>query len=646
MSGVAVIDSGNYELNVDTGFPQNAFILDETPEGILAGYASIQTATNLHPDPNCTNISRWSAPAGTRTLETTDPYIGSTYIRTVSTQSVQDAYIYYSDNRINYANPIDGETLVVKTSTTYRFSAYVRNVAGTTRSISLRVQQYDGSGGAGTLSIVASTSLAPGSPWTLLDGTFTTQSTTYSIQARIYNQTTSRNATNTIDIDAVCFTETSASRPYFDGADSVAYPDYTVMEQQWNGAPNVSTSTITWGLTSSYVNSDYVLDGSIFFANIMQSCTRISIMRGREDIGDQFSAGTMSFTIQDTSGVFNPFDQNSPYYDANQDIPGLAPLREVNLKRYDVDNNLQTIFSGYVVNYNYNFALGGLDSVTVYCADQFYLLAQTELDAYNPSAETSGERIETILSLPEVDFPAAQRDIATGTVNLGHDASYNISAGTNALAYITEINQTAELGRVFMSREGNFTFQNRQSTLVGQLVAEFTDDGTGLPYDGVGITFEADAVVNRVVVTGLNGTSSTANDVPSQTTYFIQNQTISGSLLHVAGEISDAATYLLNPEPEPRYTSVETKYLMLTDAQRDALTISDIGDSIIILKTFPSGVGTTTFGQELSIEGIQHEITFEQGHKITYFTGDEIIYAVLILDNATYGTLDTTNALR
>ena len=69
----------------------------------------------------------------------------------------------------------------------------------------------------------------------------------------------------------------------------------------------------------------------------------------------------------------------------------------------------ESLFSGYVVNYDYNFALGGLNTVSVYCADQFYLLAQTYLDALNPTAETSGQRIETVLDLPEVDFPVPNK---------------------------------------------------------------------------------------------------------------------------------------------------------------------------------------------------------------------------------------------
>jgi hypothetical protein len=33
MAGVAVVGSGNYELFIDTGFIQDAFVLDANPEG-------------------------------------------------------------------------------------------------------------------------------------------------------------------------------------------------------------------------------------------------------------------------------------------------------------------------------------------------------------------------------------------------------------------------------------------------------------------------------------------------------------------------------------------------------------------------------------------------------------------------------------
>jgi len=392
-------------------------------------------------------------------------------------------------------------------------------------------------------------------------------------------------------------------------------------------------------------NTTYVLDGTSEFASIMDSTTTITVKRGRRDIGDTFSAGTMTFTIQDVDGIFNPFDENSPYYDTAQSKPGLAPMREVRLTRYSSTNVAELLYSGYVVNYDYNFALGGLDTVTVYCADQFYLLSQTYLDAFNPSAELSGARINTVLNLPEVDFPVLSRDIATGTVNLGHDASYNVAAGTNVLQYIAQINDTAEFGRLFMSRDGVLTFQDRIGTTLSSPTADFHDDGTNYKYNGVGISFEADQVVNRVVITGLNGTTATATDATSIATYFIQTNSITNSLLHEQTSIDTAASYLLNPEPEARYTSVETAFLMLTTAQRDTLATLEIGDTITVEKTFPSGAGTSQLAQELSVEGIEHYLDFSTGHRVLYSTAPTTVVYELILDDATYGTIDTTNAL-
>ena len=392
-------------------------------------------------------------------------------------------------------------------------------------------------------------------------------------------------------------------------------------------------------------NTFFVLDGNTEYADVLADCTQVNVRRGRRDIGDQFSAGTMTFTIRDVDGIFNPFDDNSPYYDTPQSKPGLAPMRKVQLIRYDIAGDPEYLFSGYVVNYDYNFALGGLDTVTVYCADQFYLLAQTYMNELNVTAETSGERIETVLDLPEVDFPALQRNIATGTVNLGHASAYTVPAGTNVLQYITQINETAEFGRVFMSRDGTLTFQERIGTTLSPSVADFHDDGTEIKYDGLGISFEANEVVNRAVVTGLNGTSSIVSNAGSIATYFIQNTSILNSLLHEADEIATAASYLLNPQPEARFTSVETKFLMLTDAQKDTLATVEIGDTIAIEKTFPSGAGTTELAQDLSVEGIEHYLDFATGHRVLYSTAPTVIVYELILDNLTYGTLDQFNVL-
>jgi hypothetical protein len=325
-------------------------------------------------------------------------------------------------------------------------------------------------------------------------------------------------------------------------------------------------------------------------------------------------------------------------------LPGLSPLRAVELIRYDASNNPEYLYRGKIVNYDYNFALDGIDTVTVYCSDNFYLLSQTYMDELNVGVETSGERIETVLDLPEVDYPTgAARNIDPGTVDLGHDAAYTVPAGTNVLSYLSQINETAEFGRLFMSRAGVLTFTPRVGTTLSGSVADFHDDGTQIPFDNLGITFEADAVTNRALVQNLGGSVATADELDSQTLFFIQTNSITNSLLDDT-ELAAAATYLLDPYPEARYNSVETVFGALTNAQRDAVAVIDISDTISIEKNFITGSTTTTLAQELSVEGIEHEITLN-GHRVRVFTSPTTIVYELILDDATYGTLDALNVL-
>lgn len=388
----------------------------------------------------------------------------------------------------------------------------------------------------------------------------------------------------------------------------------------------------------------YPLGPTTDFADVTDSVTQISVRRGRQDIGDQFSAGTMTFTINDVDGIFNPFDDTSPFYNTPEALPGLSPLRAVELIRYDIANNPEYLYRGKIVNYDYNFALDGIDSVTVYCSDNFYLLSQTYMDELNVSVETSGQRIETVLSLPEVDYPTgAARNINVGTVDLGHDAAYTVPSGTNVLSYLSQINQTAEFGRLFMSRAGVLTFTPRVSTTLSGSVADFHDDGTEIPFDNLGITFEADSVTNRALIENLGAAVATADDLASQALFFIQTNSITNSLLDDT-ELATAATYLLDPYPEARYNSVETVFGALTNAQRDTVAVIDISDTISIEKTFVTGATTTVLAQELSVEGIEHEITLT-GHRVRLFTSPTTIVYELILDDVLYGTISTTNVL-
>ena len=391
-------------------------------------------------------------------------------------------------------------------------------------------------------------------------------------------------------------------------------------------------------------NTEYVLDGTTEFASVIDGATGISVFRGRRDIGDQFTAGTMSFDLNDTftGGILNPFDTQSPYYDTAEAVPGLAPMRKVVLTREG-----EELFSGYIVDYSYNFNLGGLDTVTVACADDFYLLSQTYMDEFNVSEELANVRIEAVLDLPEVNafqLPG-QRNLETSTILLGGASAYTVPYGTSVAAYMAKINESVQ-GRIFCARDGVFTFQDRVGTTLSASVADFHDDGTNIPYDNVGISFEANQVVNRAAVQHAGASSpEIAEDLASQATYFIQTTAISDALVHDNTAALALANYLLVGQPEARYTNVSTLFASLTDAQRDTVAVLEIGNTITIEKSFTSGVTITSLAQELAIEGIQHQINLSTGHRITLFTSPTTLVFELILDDSVYGRIDEENVL-
>jgi len=386
----------------------------------------------------------------------------------------------------------------------------------------------------------------------------------------------------------------------------------------------------------------FVLDGVTDFADVTDGTRNIRIRRGRRDIADQFGAGTMTFLLDDTTagGVFNPFASNSPYYDPDNDKPGLAPMRLVRLYR-----EAELLFVGRITDFDYGFGLDGDDTVSVRCADDFYLLAQTVTDDTSLSKELSGERIEAILDLTEVNYPTGSaRSIATGTVEIGGGGDYDLELGQNVLDYLRLVND-AERGRLFIDREGVLVFENRIGPTLSAAVASFHDDGTNYPYRNVDISFGADKVVNLVYVSTLNNKSGTAEDANSQSEYFIQSLAVTGSILDTDAAAQDLADYLLNPQPEPTFTAIEVAFAQLTDAQRDVVATIDIGDTISIEKEFINGDTTTQLAQELAVEGVEHYIDTAGGHVARFYTSPTTIVYELILDDAVYGVLDALNVL-
>jgi len=283
--------------------------------------------------------------------------------------------------------------------------------------------------------------------------------------------------------------------------------------------------------------------------------------------------------------------------------------------------------------------MDGLTQYAVFAADDIYTLSQGFLPETATSAQTSSARITAVLSA--ANYTGSTSLTASPTATLG---AYTIASGTNVNAYLNRI-QEAEQGRIFCSRTNVLTAQARTGTTLSAPIATFTDTGAGTDYDVLQVEFDQSPVINNANVTiEVGGTLQNAKNSSSISQYFTQTQAITDSLLSTDGQAATLASHLLVPLPLPRFTSISTSFITLTDPQKTALTKSEIGDTVTAVKTFTSGT-PLAITQDLSVEGIEHRINVSTGHRVTIYTASTTVLSDLILDDITYGIINSTNAL-
>ena len=386
-------------------------------------------------------------------------------------------------------------------------------------------------------------------------------------------------------------------------------------------------------------NTTFVLDGVDQFSEITNNVTSISAFRGKKNVLDSIAPGVMTITAIDQTRAFDPFNESSVYYDTTDDTPGLSPLRQIRLSR-----NGDYLFKGRVIDFTYNYGTAftkNVPTVTITCADDLFLLANTFLSAFTPSVELSSARVTTILDKAEVAYPAGTRDIETGTVTLG---AYPVAEGTSATTYLRAISDDAEGGRVFVSRTGSLTFDKRLGNTLSSPTVIFSDTGADTKYASLFVDFSTDQVINRATVERSGGTAQTDTDAASIALYQTQAVVKTGSFLETDAQALEFAEYLLDPNPEPRFSGVEVNFASLTTPQKNAVALLEIGQTIQITRSFNSG-SPATITQELAVEGVSHSIDPRQGHRMTIYTSPTTLVFELLLDDALYGKLDSTNVL-
>mgnify|MGYP007004389010 CR=1 FL=1 len=414
------------------------------------------------------------------------------------------------------------------------------------------------------------------------------------------------------------------------------------------GANVITGGTYLLELSSGYDSSAFYLDDSLLdgpavldgdgedYNDITDVVQNITISRGRHKPLDVFGPGTMAVSISVPVGnrTYDPFNTSSVYYNTFTEQPGLAPLRPIRLSR-----NGEYLFTGLVTTFNQTYNMAGMTTYSIFAADNTYVLAQGFLPETVTTSQTSSARITAVLSA--ATYTGATSLTASPTATLG---AYTIPNGTNVNAYINRIQQ-AEQGRIFCDRANVLTAQERIGTTLAAATATFDDTGTATPYDSIFVEFDQQSVVNNANITiESGGTLQNATNTASISQYFTQTESITDSLLSSDGQAATLASYLLYPNPRPRFTSVSTTFASLSDAQKTALAPIEIGDTVQATKTFTTGT-PLAITQDLSVEGIDHVIDMNTGHRMTLWTSATTVLSALVLDDITYGIINSTNAL-
>ena len=392
-------------------------------------------------------------------------------------------------------------------------------------------------------------------------------------------------------------------------------------------------------LDSSALDGTDVLDGTLEGVDVTSFVKELSINRGRQDNLQDFNAGTCSIVLNNNDRRFDPSNLSSPYIDPLTNLSGVVPRRKV-----QVLYGTTAIFTGRIIDIDikYEPSPATLSEVTIESADDFLRLASTTLNAQTPSVQLTGARVTSVLDAPEVNFPA-NRTISTGLSTLGN---YPITANTNTLDYLQRVART-EQGYLFIAGNGNLTFTDRIVSAFGAPSVTFADDGTGVKYSELGIQYGDEFLYNRIACVNESGVTSIASDSASQTTFGISNFTVDGLLFDSDTDSATLATFLVNLFKDPlyRFDKVRVDFAGTNIGVIDqALIVAlDLGNNVRIKRTFTAGTPLSV-SQDVSIQRIEHSIS-PTAHSIRLQLSSTRIVYELILDSATYGVLDSDNAL-
>jgi len=375
-------------------------------------------------------------------------------------------------------------------------------------------------------------------------------------------------------------------------------------------------------------NTDYTLGGERYF-DITDRLVAAQVRRGKSQALDRIDAGVVSITVDNSDREFDPLYENGPYFGQ------LVPRRSVR-----VSSNGLPVFIGFIDDFDIQYEPGVQSVVRIDVSDALSVLTNAGLEAFTPDSELSGARINTVLNLPEVDWPADLRDIDTGN-SLMLDA--DVAEGTAALTYL-QLVANSEFGTLFLSKDGKITFRERNSVPnTPDLV--FSDEivagaYTGIQFADVNIVYGSENLYNRIILDNADifPEEAFAEDATSQAVYGPRTLTQTGLLIQEPDQLQFLADFFLAryKEPQYRFETVTVVLDTLSTINQNKVLGLEIGD-IVQVRFEPSDI-PPAIEQYCRIIGINHD--WSPGSKNISFSLERLDFAVFILDDLVLGELD------
>lgn len=375
---------------------------------------------------------------------------------------------------------------------------------------------------------------------------------------------------------------------------------------------------------SIYGKLDTGTIGGLAYADLTQYVEAVSVKRGRNRQLDQFNAGTAVITFNNRTRILDPLNTASIYY------PYVLPRCPV-----IINANGVPIYTGLVSDWNLDYSLANQDIMYASCTDAFTVLANQNLNAFTPSAESSSARVNTILDRPEVLYQGP-RSVGTGSSTLG---AFAVAQDENVLSYLQTVAKS-EQGYLFMASDGTLTFRGRTSVLNPVTGATFNTDGTGIAYQTLINQYGDELLYNYIVTQSAAGAAQINSNAASIALYQSQNLSYTDLLNSTTTEVNNLGAYLLGKFKDPtlRFTGLSTQMTALSTANQNVVIDLELTDIVTVTKTFVTGTPSSST-QTLIVSGISHSIT-PGSHIVTLAFESADGNQYLTLDNEIFGTLD------